>query len=86
MYFQQLPGGTALKILNHAADLVLGNFRKYNHLEKNLKIYGSFLPPVYNIKKLLLPVHLVYSTQDWATSERVNIFRLENEQKHIFFL
>ncbi|RZB40241.1 uncharacterized protein BDFB_003922, partial [Asbolus verrucosus] len=69
VYFNQLPGGTALRILNHAADLVLGNFRKYNFVDKNFEIYGQWEPPIYDIKKLQVPVYLFYSTQDWATTE-----------------
>lgn len=73
VYFTQLPGGTALKILNHAADLVLGNFRKYNYVEQNFKYYGTDEPPVYDIKKIPIPVYVIYSTQDWATTEAVRV-------------
>ncbi|CAH1371140.1 hypothetical protein MTP99_012629 [Tenebrio molitor] len=69
VYFNQLPGGTALRILNHAADLVLGNFRKYNFVDDNFRYYGTSTPPIYDIKKIQVPVYLVYSTQDWATTE-----------------
>ncbi|KAJ3659191.1 hypothetical protein Zmor_010893 [Zophobas morio] len=68
-YFNHIPGGTSLKILNHAADLVLGNFRKYNYIEDNYKYYGRLTPPVYDIKKMQVPVYIYYSTQDWATTE-----------------
>jgi lysosomal acid lipase/cholesteryl ester hydrolase len=72
VYFNQLPGGTALRILNHAADLVLGNFRKYNFVDDNFRYYGTSTPPIYDIKKIQVPVYLVYSTQDWATTEPVS--------------
>ncbi|KAJ3659192.1 hypothetical protein Zmor_010894 [Zophobas morio] len=72
-YFNHLPGGTALKVLNHAADLVLGNFRKYNYVEDNYKYYGSLTPPIYDVKKIPIPVQIYYSTQDWATTEPVSL-------------
>ncbi|CAH1963571.1 unnamed protein product [Acanthoscelides obtectus] len=70
VYFNQLPGGTSIKILNHAADLVRGNFRKYNYYEEgNIKHYGTPHAPVYDISRLQVPVHVVVSKQDWATTE-----------------
>ncbi|CAG9853867.1 unnamed protein product [Phyllotreta striolata] len=77
VYFNQLPGGTSIKILNHAADLVLGNFRKYNYKSLNYKAYGRKTPPVYDISKIKVPVYLVYSAQDWATPEAdaLNLWR-----------
>ncbi|XP_018561404.1 lipase member K-like [Anoplophora glabripennis] len=69
VYFNQLPGGTSIKILNHAADLVLGNFRKYNYKHLNLKHYGRLTPPIYDIKNIHVPVYLMFSAQDWATPE-----------------
>lgn len=71
MYFNQLPGGTSTLIWNHAGDLVRGNFRKYNYNEENVKKYGSFHPPTYDIKKVKVPTYLIYSTEDWATTEKV---------------
>lgn len=76
VYFNQLPGGTALKILNHAADLVLGNFRKYNYVDRNVLYYGTDEPPVYDIKKLQIPVYIIYSSSDWATTAPVSSFTL----------
>lgn len=73
MYFNQIPGGASLKVLNHAADLVLGNFRKYDYKSLNTKYYGNKNPPIYDIKKIQVPVHIVVSTHDWATSVAVSI-------------
>ncbi|XP_044749809.1 uncharacterized protein LOC123310406 [Coccinella septempunctata] len=71
VFFHQLPGGTSMKIGNHAADIVLGNFRHYDHGPKeNLWRYGTERPPIYNIKKIEIPIYIVYSTGDWATSEK----------------
>lgn len=72
VYFNQLPGGTSLKILNHAADFVLGNFRRYNYnKEENMKRYGTPESPIYNITNIRIPVYLLFSAQDWATTEAV---------------
>lgn len=74
VYFNQVPGGTSIKILNHAADFVKGNFRKYNYNKLNYKYYGTEHPPVYDIKKMQVPVYIVVSGQDWATPEAVSSF------------
>nr|XP_023019896.1 lysosomal acid lipase/cholesteryl ester hydrolase-like [Leptinotarsa decemlineata] len=71
VYFNQAPGGTSIKILNHAADFIKGNFRKYNYNELNYKVYGTPYSPKYDISKVHVPVYLVYSAQDWATTEAV---------------
>ncbi|XP_057662523.1 lipase member K-like [Diorhabda carinulata] len=77
VYFNQLPGGTSIKVVNHAANLVLGYFRKYNYKKFNNKLYGRDHPPEYDIKKVKVPVYLVYTTQDWATPEAdaLNLWR-----------
>nr|XP_015834988.1 PREDICTED: lipase 3-like [Tribolium castaneum] len=82
VYFNQLPGGTALKILNHAADLVLGNFRKYNYVDRNVLYYGTEEPPEYDIKKIQVPVYIIYSSSDWATTapDAVNLWNHLSEE------
>ncbi|CAH1159898.1 unnamed protein product [Phaedon cochleariae] len=85
VFFNQLPGGTSIKILNHAADFVLGNFRKYNYGRLNPKYYGTSSSPIYDIKKLKLPVYLVFSGQDWVTPEAdaLNLWRnLPERSRH----
>lgn len=72
VYFNQLPGGTSVRVLHHAADLVLGNFRKYDFKNDNHKRYGTAHPPVYDIKKVQVPVYQVVSSHDWATTEAVS--------------
>lgn len=58
---------------NHAGDLVQGYFRKYNFKKLNMKYYGSKTPPLYDISKIQIPVHITVSTQDWATTDAVSI-------------
>ncbi|XP_030745627.1 lipase member K-like [Sitophilus oryzae] len=83
VYFRQLPGGTSIKILNHAADLVLGNFRKYNYPPHiNFLKYGTKEAPLFDVSKIQVPTYIVYSTQDWATPEADarNLYRNLNEK------
>ncbi|CAG9762366.1 unnamed protein product [Ceutorhynchus assimilis] len=83
VYFRQLPGGTSIRILNHAADLVLGNFRKYNYPpEINLQKYGTTEAPLFDVSKIEVPTYIVYSTQDWATPEAdaLHLYRNLNEK------
>ncbi|XP_066145567.1 uncharacterized protein [Euwallacea fornicatus] len=83
VYFRQLPGGTSIQILNHAADLVLGNFRKYNYPPRiNMRKYGTPVAPLFDITKIEVPTYIMYSTQDWATPEEDawNLYRNLNEK------
>ncbi|XP_060531539.1 uncharacterized protein LOC132705123 [Cylas formicarius] len=77
VYFNQLPGGTSIKILNHAADLVLGNFRKYNYGKDNPRYYGTKEAPIFDIGRIEVPTYVVYSSGDWATPEAdaINLWR-----------
>lgn len=77
VYFNQLPGGTALKIFDHSAQLILGHLTKYNYGEKNLEHYHSLVPPTYEIEHLKIPTYLIYSIGDWATTKKV-IFILKH--------
>ncbi|KAH1028818.1 hypothetical protein HUJ05_002147 [Dendroctonus ponderosae] len=83
VYFRQLPGGTSIQILNHAADLVLGNFRKYNYPPQvNWQKYGSSKAPFLDVSRIEVPTYIVYSTQDWATPEAdaIHLYRNLNEK------
>jgi len=74
--------------LNHAADLVLGNFRKYNYLpEENLRKYGTPEAPLFDVSRIEVPTYIVYSSQDWATPEAVKPFSVTkiSELKNALF-
>lgn len=72
VFFNQLPGGTALRVFNQIAQQVTGQFSKYDYGNENINIYGQRSPPEYNISKIEVPVYLAYSAGDWATTKKVN--------------
>lgn len=71
VFFNQLPGGGSLKVFNHIAQQISGQFAKYDYGKENINIYGQSTPPEYNISKIEVPFYLVYSTADWATTKKV---------------
>lgn len=72
MYFNQLPGGTSLKTLTFLRESTRGNFRKYDYGPgKNTFLYGSKTPPEYDIKKIKVPIFIIYARSDWATTKEV---------------
>ncbi|KAF2898467.1 hypothetical protein ILUMI_07707 [Ignelater luminosus] len=70
IYFKQLPAGTSLKVTRHAGDMVLNNFRKYDHGINNMKVYGTYLPPIYDVSKIEVPVFIMYAVNDWTCTKR----------------
>ncbi|CAG9762365.1 unnamed protein product [Ceutorhynchus assimilis] len=70
VYFNQLPGGTSLKTLTFLRESTRGNFRKYDYGPgKNTFLYGSRTPPEYDIKKIKVPIFIIYARGDWATTK-----------------
>ncbi|KAF7268339.1 hypothetical protein GWI33_018529 [Rhynchophorus ferrugineus] len=71
VYFNQLPGGTSLKTLTFLRESTRGNFRKFDYGEgKNSFVYGSRTPPEYDIKKIEVPIFIIYARSDWATTKQ----------------
>ncbi|XP_025831745.1 lipase 3-like [Agrilus planipennis] len=71
VFFWHLPAGTSVKVIRHAADLVLGKFHMYDNGAKiNERIYGSKSPPVYNTKNIRVPTLIMYAVNDWACGKK----------------
>lgn len=76
VYFNQIPGGTSIKVLRHAADLIT-SFRMYNYgYNLNKKIYGSPVPPLYDVSKIKTPTYIMVAREDWATTRQVYIIEI----------
>lgn len=71
VFFNQLPGGTALRVYNQIVQQINNKFSKYDYGSQNLKIYGQVAPPIYDISKIRVPCYIVYSAGDWATTKEV---------------
>lgn len=51
-----------------------GRFRKFNYgAGKNIFLYGSEMPPEYDLKKIKVPVYIMFAANDWATTKEVGI-------------
>ncbi|GJQ83201.1 hypothetical protein Trydic_g18227 [Trypoxylus dichotomus] len=76
VYYNIVPGGTSLKVLAQAADLVANNFRKFNYGADNLKKYGSVLPPPYDVAQIKVPCYIIYGMNDWVAGgkDAINLY------------
>ncbi|CAL1688829.1 unnamed protein product [Lasius platythorax] len=81
-----IPAGASTKQVIHFAQLVKsgsfltsGKFRQYDYGWISNKIrYGSFTPPVYDLKNIEVPVYLHYSSNDWLSNVK-DVDRLYTE-------
>lgn len=44
----------------------------------NLKVYGSTIPPTYDVSKINVPTYVMAAMNDWATDRKVRIIFIEN--------
>ncbi|XP_013200347.2 lipase 3 [Amyelois transitella] len=61
------PSGAALKqVLHYGQNFNSGDFKRYDYgATKNLRVYGSEVPPSYPLESIRAPVSLFYSDHDW---------------------
>lgn len=53
--------------------MILGRFEKFDYgPEKNMVVYGSEIPPEYDLKKVTAPVALYYGKNDLLVDTRVS--------------
>lgn len=62
-----LPAGTSMKNLVHFAQIILQQrFQKFdNGPSKNRLLYGQDKPPEYNLSRVMAPVAIFWSLNDW---------------------
>ncbi|KAJ8948297.1 hypothetical protein NQ318_020784 [Aromia moschata] len=73
IYFNQIPGGTSLKTVSYLTESTRGRFRKYNYgAGRNRLLYGSDTPPEYDIKRIKVPIYLMYAANDWCVTKEVS--------------
>lgn len=61
-----------MKTLTYLTEATRNSFRKFNYGPgKNMFLYGSEIPPEYDLKKMKVPVYLIFASNDWATSREV---------------
>ncbi|CAB3259881.1 unnamed protein product [Arctia plantaginis] len=62
-----VPAGSSIRQLAHYGQSISGKeFLRYNqgNIVENLKAYGSFSPPAYDLSKITAPVYLHYGDND----------------------
>lgn len=79
--FGHFPDGTSITVLEHFGQIGMSqNFQKFDHKSKykNLRQYGSEKPPLYDLKKVTVPAHLIYGKNDHCTHVE-DVMRLRRE-------
>ncbi|XP_072396595.1 lipase 3-like [Diabrotica undecimpunctata] len=85
LIYAHYPAGASTKqVLHYAQEVESGHFRKYDFGPiKNRYYYnGSEIPPDYNLSKISAPIHLIYSSNDWLSSE-TDVNKLHGELKSV---
>uniref|UniRef100_A0A8D8TGD5 Lipase 1 n=2 Tax=Cacopsylla melanoneura TaxID=428564 RepID=A0A8D8TGD5_9HEMI len=77
------PAGTSFKTLYHFwQSVVSADFKAFDHGDiENMRRFGSFFPPRYNISAITAPIALFYSTNDYLshpTDVRLLAYQLPN--------
>ncbi|VVC99089.1 unnamed protein product [Leptidea sinapis] len=77
------PGVSTRQIQHYAQTAASDEFRKYNHgVDVNKAVYGSEIPPKYNMSNVKVPVVLYYSDEDWL-AHPVDVERLRQELPNV---
>ena len=85
------PGGTSTRTVWHyAQEINSGKFCKFdfNSMVQNWIHYRSFSPPEYDLKKVDVPVGLIWSDNDWLADPKVltlSLKRIYESMQHLFF-
>ncbi|XP_014598773.1 PREDICTED: lipase 3-like [Polistes canadensis] len=71
-FLNYLPAGTSTQSLYHYyQNYLTGNFEAYDYgYEGNVINYKTPKPPIYNVKKIVAPVALIYGLNDALTNEQ----------------
>ncbi|KPI97392.1 Lipase 3 [Papilio xuthus] len=66
VYFGHTPAGSSVRqFIHYEQGFFTKDFRRYNHGPlKNIVLYGTRLPPKYDLSNILVPVFLYYSNID----------------------
>lgn len=73
VFLAHLGTGTSWKTALHFAQEIItgGHFRNFDYgAYNNDKIYGSNLPPDYDLSQITLPIHLFWAQNDLLSSEK----------------
>ncbi|XP_049880055.1 lipase 1-like [Pectinophora gossypiella] len=70
--FGHFPAGTSVKnLVRYSQSMHSPNFEKFDYgKEKNLELYGSEVPPLYNLKAVTVPVVILYGRNDYLVDPK----------------
>nr|XP_004924270.3 lipase 3 [Bombyx mori] len=64
--YGHMPAGASVKqIVHFGQGTMSGDFKMFDYGYFNLKLYGNKEPPHYRLYKVVTPVYLFYSDEDW---------------------
>lgn len=68
------PAGANLKQLIHYFQVIQGDFKQFDYHNEtmNIEVYGSPVPPKYDLGQITAPVAIYYGVNDWLVSEVVS--------------
>ncbi|CAG9826768.1 unnamed protein product [Diabrotica balteata] len=80
MYMYTSGAGMSYNMIKHyGQEIKSGHFRRYDYgSTKNLKLYGSKIPPNFNVSLITTPVDLYYGENDFLADVK-DVKRLKNE-------
>lgn len=79
------PSGVSVRQgLHFLQSIRSGGFRQfdYDDRQKNWQVYGSEIPPAYNLNYVTVPVHIFHSKADNTASVR-NVLRLASQLPNV---
>lgn len=63
-----------------------GKFEQYDYgLKKNEELYNSRTPPIYDVKRIKVPISLHYSSNDWLANVKVCDYFTYSSFQALFF-
>ncbi|XP_072380390.1 lipase 3-like [Diabrotica undecimpunctata] len=83
--FAHDPAGSSVKNFIHYAQEIKdkGNFQYFDYgAKQNMIIYGNATPPSYPIKRIQVPIYLVYAPNDMMTSS-IDVLRLSKKLRNL---
>ncbi|CAK1553107.1 unnamed protein product [Leptosia nina] len=76
----RMPSGASTRqIKQYGQSMAAGELRKYDYgIDTNAQVYGTILPPRYNMTEVKVPVFLYHSDDDWM-AHPADVERLRKE-------
>lgn len=85
LILEHTPAGASVRQLFHFLQLMKSeDFRQFDFEDEtiNMNVYGSVVPPEYNLTSVSIPTYLYYSIGDLTASEE-NVARLQSKLPNV---